>query len=105
MTSNFEFIRGEWPQVYADAVRAESYGRTDPRSCVFYARRVAEQIVVQIYDVKRLPVPYKSDLAARIGMPASAELSDRRRQARRTPSARSAMSPCTRVARSPIRPR
>ncbi|WP_404386503.1 DEAD/DEAH box helicase family protein [Knoellia locipacati] len=51
----------------ADALRAEAYGRSDPRSCVFYARRVVEQVVVRIFDLERLDVPYKSDLAARIG--------------------------------------
>ena len=67
MSTNFEFIRDEWPPTYADAARAESYGRTDPRSCVFYARRVVEQVVVRIFDLERLPAPYKTDLAARIG--------------------------------------
>src|SRR5690606_19814649 len=54
----------------ADCLRAEGYGRTDPRSCVFYARRVVEQLVVFIHDVKRLPEPYLTELAARIADPA-----------------------------------
>lgn len=67
MTSNFDFVPGAWGVTRADAVRAESYGRTDPRSSLIYARRVVEQVVVLIFDLERLPVPYKSDLAARIG--------------------------------------
>ena len=67
MTSNFDFVPATWGETRADAVRAEAYGRTDPRSCVFYARRVVEQVVVRIFDLERLAVPYKSDLAARLG--------------------------------------
>lgn len=74
MTNNFAFLSDPWPQTYADATRAESYGRTDPRSCVFYARRVVEQIVIQIYDIEQLAVPYRRDLAARIGDPAFRQL-------------------------------
>jgi type I restriction enzyme R subunit len=68
--SNFGFIQAEWPHVHADCIRAEGYLASDPRSAGFYARRAAEQIVALIYDVDRLPPPYKDDLAARIGEPA-----------------------------------
>ncbi|GAB3077651.1 DEAD/DEAH box helicase family protein [Pedococcus soli] len=68
--SNFEFVRDEWADTYADCSRAEGYGRTDPRSAAFYARRVVEQLVTLIYDVERLSLPYRNDLAARIGEPA-----------------------------------
>jgi type I restriction enzyme R subunit len=67
VTSNFDFVPAGWGETRSDAVRAESYGRTDPRSCVFYARRVVEQVVVRIFDLERLAAPYKPDLAARIG--------------------------------------
>ncbi|WP_370891268.1 DEAD/DEAH box helicase family protein [Janibacter sp. GXQ6167] len=67
MTSNFDFVPAGWGETRSDAVRAETYGRTDPRSCVFYARRVVEQVVVRIFDLERLAAPYKPDLAARIG--------------------------------------
>ena len=66
MTTNFDFVPESWGDSRADAVRAESYGRSDPRTCVFYARRVVEQVVVRVFDLEQLPVPYKSDLAARI---------------------------------------
>lgn len=66
MRSNFDFIKSVWPQTHADCARAESYLATDPRSACFYARRAAEQLVGLVYDVERLPVPYKDDLSARI---------------------------------------
>jgi type I restriction enzyme R subunit len=68
--SNFDFVRAAWPEVHADCGRAEGYLSSDPRSACFYARRTVEQIVALIYDVDRLPVPYKDDLAARISEPA-----------------------------------
>ena len=66
VTSNFDFIRAEWPQVHQDCVRAEGYLASDPRTACIYARRAAEQLVGLIYDVDALPVPYKDDLSARI---------------------------------------
>ena len=69
MTTNFDFVPAEWGQVREDAIRAESYGRTDPRTSAFYARRVVELVVVVIFDLERLPLPYKSDLNARLGEP------------------------------------
>jgi len=67
--SNFGFVAEEWPAIHADCVRAESYLTTDPRAACVYARRAAEQLVGLIYDVDRLPMPYKDDLAARINEP------------------------------------
>ncbi|MFS4490183.1 DEAD/DEAH box helicase family protein [Dietzia kunjamensis] len=67
MTTNFDFVPAEWGAIREDAIRAESYGRTDPRSAAFYARRVVELVVVVIFDLERLPLPYKSDLNARLG--------------------------------------
>ncbi len=66
MTSNFSFIRAEWPQVHQDCVRAEGYLVSDPRTSCIYARRAAEQLVGLIYEVDALPVPYKDELSARI---------------------------------------
>ncbi len=67
MTSNFDFVPESWGETRVDALRAEAYGRTDPRSCVFYARRVVEQVVMRVFDLERLAIPYSSDLAARLG--------------------------------------
>ena len=65
--SNFDFVPAQWGETRADAVRAETYGHTDPRSSVFYARRVVEHVVIRIFDLEQLTVPYKTDLAARLG--------------------------------------
>ena len=63
MTSNFAFVHAAWPELAGDCVHAESYGRSDPRSSLFYARRVVEQVVTRIYDASALPVAYRDDLA------------------------------------------
>ncbi|MGI8521734.1 MAG: DEAD/DEAH box helicase family protein, partial [Nocardioides sp.] len=70
MTGNFDFIRADWPEISADCARAESYLASDPRSACFYARRAVEQLVAHVYDVARLPEPYRDDLAAKISDPA-----------------------------------
>lgn len=70
MTSNFDFIRTEWPQVHQDCVRAEGYLTSDPRTACIYARRAAERLVGLVYDVDGLPVPYRDDLSARMNEPA-----------------------------------
>ncbi|PPF28507.1 MULTISPECIES: DEAD/DEAH box helicase family protein [unclassified Rathayibacter] len=63
---NFDFVRAAWPDVCADASRAESYLSSDPRSACFYSRRAIEQLVSHLFEVLDLPVPYQDDLAARI---------------------------------------
>lgn len=63
---NFDFLKAVgWPELHADCARAESYALSDPRSACFYSRRTAEQLVDFLYDVLALPVPYKTDLAAK----------------------------------------
>ena len=65
--SNFTFLKSVgWPEIHADCARAESYALSDPRSACFYSRRAVELLVDYLYDVLGLPVPYASDLAARI---------------------------------------
>lgn len=65
--TNFAFLKVvDWPEVYADCTKAESYATSDPRSACFYARRTAEQLVEFLYDIMNLSVPYKDDLSARI---------------------------------------
>jgi len=66
VTSNFEFIRAEWPVLFDECARAERYVRVDPRVACIYARRALEQAVTYVYDVARLPIPYKDDLSAKI---------------------------------------
>ncbi|MDQ1249079.1 MAG: type restriction enzyme subunit [Actinomycetota bacterium] len=68
--TNFAFVRATLPTLHDDCVRAESYLASDPRSACFYARRVVEQLVDYRYDVLSLTLPYRNDLAAKIGDPA-----------------------------------
>lgn len=67
--SNFDFICSEWPAIHSDCVRAESYVGSDPRTACVYSRRAVEGLVRYLYQLRRLPVPYKDDLAARINDP------------------------------------
>src|SRR3954451_4458733 len=64
--SNFDFVKVEWPAIYADSVRAESYLSSDPAAACFYSRRSIEQLVGHLYDVTGLTAPYQDDLSARI---------------------------------------
>ena len=65
--SNFRFVdTAEWPEIYADCARAESYLTSDPRSACIYARRSIEHLIGLLYDLLALSIPYKDDLAARI---------------------------------------
>ncbi len=64
---NFDFVRQTLPSLHDDCARAESYLSSDPRSACFYSRRVVEEIVGYLYDVLSLPLPYRDDLAAKIG--------------------------------------
>ncbi|MBF6270402.1 DEAD/DEAH box helicase family protein [Nocardia farcinica] len=66
MVGNFDFLQAEWPQLYAEAKKAERDALFDPRTTCFYARRTVEHTVMWIYRAQNLPEPYKSDLAARI---------------------------------------
>lgn len=68
--SNFDFVRQTLPSLHDDCVRAESYLSSDPRSACFYSRRVVEELVGYLYDVLSLRIPYRNDLAAKIGDPA-----------------------------------
>lgn len=64
--SNFGFVKAEWPTIFDDCARAESYVYSDPRSACIYARRSIEHLVIHLYAVLDIPTPYKDDLNARI---------------------------------------
>lgn len=53
--SSFDFVGSTLPGLHADCVRAESYLATDPLAACFYTRRVAEDLVGQLYDILQLP--------------------------------------------------
>jgi len=68
--SQFAFLQPEWPQVYAQAVKAESYARSDARAACVMARLSLEMIVTWVYDHDgKLRRPYDTNLAALIGEP------------------------------------
>lgn len=68
--TNFAFIKAEWPSIFDDCARAESYVFSDPRSACIYTRRSIERLVIHLYAVLDIPTPYKDDLNARINDPA-----------------------------------
>jgi type I restriction enzyme, R subunit len=67
MTSHFAFLATEWPDLLAEAKRAEDLALTDPRTACFYARRTLELAVAWAYhndpDLKQ---PYDTSLSALI---------------------------------------
>ncbi|MGH3703926.1 MAG: DEAD/DEAH box helicase family protein [Agromyces sp.] len=68
--ANFDFITADWPEIAAEAARAEFYTFGDPRSSLFYARRTVELTVYWLYRADAsLSRPYKDDLASRLHEP------------------------------------
>lgn len=73
--SNFAFLRAEWPELFAEAARAERNGVADPRASCFYARRALELTVNWLYEADRtLQQPYRDDLSARLFEPTFRQL-------------------------------
>ena len=67
--SNFSFLQVEWPDLHAEAARAEHVALSDPRTACFYARRTLELAVVWLFQAEggrggKLQMPYKPDLSA-----------------------------------------
>lgn len=68
--SNFSFLDSEWPQLLVDASKAEASVNTDPRTSIFYARRMLEQLVDWLYKYDRsIRLPYQDNLSALIHEP------------------------------------
>jgi type I restriction enzyme R subunit len=68
--SNFAFLKPVWPDLAAEAMKAERFTVADPRSACFYARRTLELAVQWLYDADRsLRRPYKDDLSAMLFEP------------------------------------
>ena len=44
-SSNFTFLQPDWPDLLAEARRAEAAAHADPRTACFYARRTLELAV------------------------------------------------------------
>ena len=68
--SQFALLQPEWPQIYAQAVKAENYARSDARAACVMARLSLEMMVTWVYDHDgKLRRPYDTNLAALIGEP------------------------------------
>lgn len=68
--SNFGFLQTEWPQLFADAQKAEALVIPDPRTACFYARRTLESVVAWLYKSDpALKLPYQDNLSALIHEP------------------------------------
>lgn len=68
--SHFAFLDPEWPDLAAEARRAESLAYPDPRTACFYARRALELTVAWLYKHdSALKLPYQDNLAALIAEP------------------------------------
>lgn len=73
--TNFDFIRADWPEIAAEAMRAEHYAHGDPRGSLFYARRTVELTVTWLYRADAtLRQPYKDDLASLLHEPTFKQL-------------------------------
>ncbi|ODS92675.1 MAG: restriction endonuclease subunit R [Comamonas sp. SCN 65-56] len=77
--SNFGFLQPDWPDLLAEARRAEAAAHADPRTACFYARRTLELAVAWLYRAEggrggSLRMPYKADLSAFLFEPSFQQL-------------------------------
>ncbi|RST49349.1 DEAD/DEAH box helicase family protein [Variovorax sp. DXTD-1] len=77
--SNFGFLQTEWPELHAEAQRAERAALADPRTACFYARRTLELATAWLFKAESghggsLRMPYKADLAAFLYEPSFQQL-------------------------------
>lgn len=88
MTSNFAFLRAEWPEFYDAASRSEELVHPDARAACFYARRALELTVAWLYrNDAALKLPYHDHLSASASRPSrrpSARRFSTRRKSSRT---------------------
>lgn len=78
-TSNFDFLAPDWPDLLAEARRAEAAALADPRTACFYARRTLELAVAWLFQAEGgrggcLRMPYKADLSAFLFEPSFQQL-------------------------------
>lgn len=79
LPSNFSFLQPDWPDLLAEARRAEAAAHADPRTACFYARRTLELAVAWLYQAEGgrggcLRMPYKADLSAYLFEPCFQQL-------------------------------
>ena len=78
-TFNFGFLQAEWPDLHAEALRAERAAMVDARTACFYARRALELAVTWLFRAESgrggsLRMPYKPDLSAFLFEPSFQQL-------------------------------
>lgn len=67
MTSNFDFLRTDFPKLFDHAIHAESLVYGAPRASCFYSRYTLEQAVLWLYENDPyLQLPYDNSLGALI---------------------------------------
>ncbi|MBE9044308.1 DEAD/DEAH box helicase family protein [Pleurocapsales cyanobacterium LEGE 10410] len=67
MTSNFDFLKEQFPHLFTHATHTESMAYSAPRASCFYARFTLEQAVLWLYDNDAyLQPPYDNNLGALI---------------------------------------
>src|SRR5208337_3046145 len=75
--SHFAFLDTEWPDLIAEAKKAEALAYTDPRTSCFYARRTLELAVTWLYrSDPSLKLPYDDSLSSLIHAPEFRQLVD-----------------------------
>ena len=63
-TSQFHFLRPEWPKLHSAITKAETLAIPDPRTACFYSRRALETHIQWLFDYDdRLTQPSKTDLS------------------------------------------
>ncbi len=100
--SNFGFLQSEWPELFADAQKAEALVIPDPRTACFYTRRTLESVVAWLYKSDpALKLPIRTISARSFTNPLSKPRSARRFSSRPSSSKtwaiwpRTATSPCS----------
>jgi type I restriction enzyme, R subunit len=70
MTTPFDFLRAEFPELHREALAAGSNALGDPRTACFYARRVIELAVTWAFEHDRsLRWPYERNVSALLHEP------------------------------------
>jgi type I restriction enzyme R subunit len=68
MTStNFEFLRPNWPELAGLGGFAECYARPDPESALVKLRTFGEQLTEHVYQKLKLPRPYRANFNDLLG--------------------------------------
>ncbi len=70
MSTPFDFLRAEFPDIYREALLAGANAGGDPRTACFYARRVVELAVIWAFEHDRsLQWPYERNLGTLLHEP------------------------------------